>query len=122
MRWILIEFNPDIEFIIFEPPYPIMHYVAMRDLTPKVLDIAFKISTTILTKLASLPNVRLYDFRAVSEITHNLDNYLDIDQPSPLIDEQVLTFLRPGEHWVRATSDPMASLKALRQQVLAYPN
>jgi hypothetical protein len=37
MRWILIEFNPDIEFIIFEPPYPIMHYVAMRDPTKKAL-------------------------------------------------------------------------------------
>jgi hypothetical protein len=66
-----------------------------------------------------LPNVRLYDFRAVKEVTHDLENYGDVIHHSPAIDLKVLSWLAEGKYRVEPSA-PLASLEQLEAQVEAY--
>ena len=72
-----------------------------------------------LPRLAQLPNVRLHDFRAVKEITHDLNNYGDVVHHSPAIDSKVLSMLAEKRHMVDRAA-PLATLDQLKAQVEAY--
>jgi hypothetical protein len=63
--------------------------------------------------------VRLYDFRAVQEVTHDLGNYGDVIHHSPTIDLKVLSWLAEGKYRVEPSA-PVASLERLKAQVEAY--
>jgi hypothetical protein len=73
----------------------------------------------IATRLTQLPNVRLYDFRAIKAVTHDLDNYSDVIHHSPVVDAKVLEWLASGEYRVDP-SKPTALLDELQAQVEAY--
>ena len=62
---------------------------------------------------------RLYDFRAVKEITHDLDNYGDVIHHSPAVDLKVLSWLAERKYVVDPRS-AAASLEQLKAQVEAY--
>ena len=70
-------------------------------------------------RLAAFPNVRLYDFRSVSEVTHELNNYTDVIHPSPAIDRKVLSWLAAGDSRVDPAA-PTLWLDRLKAQVAAY--
>jgi hypothetical protein len=65
------------------------------------------------------PNVRLHDFRAAREITHDLGNYSDVIHHSPTIDLKVLSHLAAGDYVVTRDAST-ASLGRLKAQVEAY--
>jgi len=115
----LIAKNPDVTFDIYFTPYSILHFVAMRDASPKTLKIAYDFSAYAFARLAQLPNVRLHDFRAVKEITHNLSNYGDVVHHSPAIDSKVLSMLAEKRHMVDRAA-PLATLDQIKAQVEAY--
>ena len=70
-------------------------------------------------RLAAFPNVRLHDFRSVSEVTHDLNNYADVIHHSPDVDLKVLSWLAEGKYLVDRAA-PIASLDRLKAQVAAY--
>ena len=115
----LIERHPDAQFDIYFPPYSILQFVAMRDASPATLKIVFDLTGHIARRLTQVPNVRLFDFRGIKAITHDLDNYSDVIHHSPTIDLKVLEMLARGEHRVDAAA-PTASLEELKAQVEAY--
>ena len=115
----LIGAHPDTQFDIYFPPYSILQWVAMRDASPNTLKIVYDLTALIARRLTQFPNVRLYDFRAISDITHDLDNYSDVIHHSPDIDIKVLSMLANGEHRVDPSA-PTASLDQLKAQVAAY--
>src|SRR3954468_11273414 len=82
----LIEKHPDVTFDIYFPPYSILQFVAMRDASPAPLKIVTALTAVTAQPLTQLPNVRLYDFRAIKDVTHDLDNYSDVIHHSPVID------------------------------------
>ncbi len=115
----LIEEHRDVEFDIYLPPYSILQWVAMRDASPATLKIVYDFTAYFATRLTQLPNVRLFDFRGVKEVTHDLNNYGDVIHHSPAVDLKVLSWIAAGDHLVdRAT--PAASLERLKAQVAAY--
>jgi hypothetical protein len=115
----LIADNPDVVFDIYFPPYSILQWVAMRDASPAALKIVYDLTAYIGNRLAELPNVRLHDFRAVTDVTHDLGNYADVIHHSPEVDLKVLSWLASGQYLVdRAAST--ASLERLKAQVEAY--
>ena len=59
-------------FDIYFPPYSILQFVAMRDASPATLKTVYDFSAQALPRLLQYPNVRLYDFRAVEGVTHDL--------------------------------------------------
>jgi hypothetical protein len=115
----LIAGNPDVQFDIYFPPYSILQWVAMRDASPATLKIAYDFSAYIGHRLAGLPNVRLHDFRAAREITHDLSHYGDVIHHSPAIDLKVLSHLAVGDYVVKRDA-PTASIERLKAQVEAY--
>ncbi len=115
----LIARHPDVQFDIYFPPYSILQFVAMRDASPDTLKIVYDLTEHIAKRLTQFPNVRLFDFRAIKAITHDLDNYSDVIHHSPVIDLKVLQMLAKGEHRVDAAA-PTASLEELKAQVEMY--
>jgi hypothetical protein len=115
----LIAKNPEVTFDIYFPPYSILQFVAMRDASPATLQTVYAFAAHALPRLAQLPNVRLYDFRAASAITHDLNNYGDVIHHSPAIDMEILSMLATGKYAVDRAA-PTASLDQLKAQVEAY--
>jgi hypothetical protein len=115
----LIGANPDVTFDVYLPPYSILQWVALRDTSPETLKSVYAFSAHFCRRLMDFPNVRLFDFRAVSEVTHNLNNYSDVIHHSPDIDLKVLGWLAQGKYRVDASA-PTGSLDRLGAQAAAY--
>lgn len=115
----LIASHPDVRFDIYFPPYSILQWVAMRDASPSTLRIVYDFTAYAAQRLVSLPNVKLYDFRAVKDVTHDLGNYGDVIHHSPAVDLKVLSWLAAGDY-VADHAAPAVSLERLKAQVAAY--
>uniref|UniRef100_UPI0025C5ECC7 hypothetical protein n=1 Tax=Bradyrhizobium sp. TaxID=376 RepID=UPI0025C5ECC7 len=115
----LIAGHPDVTFDIYFPPYSILQWVAMRDASPSTLKIVYDFTAYAAKRLAQLPNARLHDFRAVRDVTHDLNNYADVIHHSPDVDLKVLAWLAAGKYVVDRAA-PTASLDRLKAQVEAY--
>lgn len=115
----LISEHSDVTFDIYFPPYSILQFVAMRDAAPAALNTVYDFTAYALPRLLQFPNVRLYDFRAVKEVTHDLENYGDVIHHSPAVDLKVLQWLAEGKYAV-ARPASLASLESLKAQVDAY--
>ncbi|PDT83978.1 hypothetical protein CO669_32900 [Bradyrhizobium sp. Y36] len=115
----LIARHPEVTFDIYFPPYSILQFVAMRDASPATLKIVTDLTAVIAQRLTPLPNVRLHDFRAIRQVTHDLNNYGDVIHHSPVVDAMVLKWLAGGEYRVDP-SKPTAPLDELKAQIDAY--
>jgi hypothetical protein len=115
----LIENNPDVTFDIYFAPYSILHFVALRDVSPATLKTAYDFTAYAFPRLIQFPNVRLHDFRDVKDVTHDLGNYGDVIHHSPTIDLKILSWLAERSHLVDRTK-PLASLERIKAQVEAY--
>ncbi|WP_349628119.1 hypothetical protein [Bradyrhizobium lablabi] len=115
----LIAKYPGVTFDIYFPPYSVLQFVAMRDASPATLETAYAFSAHVASRLLQFPNVRLHDFRAVREITHDLGNYGDVVHHSPAVDLKILSWLAERQYVVDPKA-PLASLEQLKAQVEAY--
>ena len=115
----LIRANPDVTFDIYLPPYSILQWVALRETSPETLQSVYAFSDYFCRRLAAFPNVRLFDFRGVKDVTHDLNNYSDVIHHSPEIDLKVLDWLARGQYRVDPAA-PTAALDQLKAQVEAY--
>src|SRR3954447_10259456 len=115
----LIEKYPEVKFDIYFTPYSILQFVAMRDASPATLKTVYDFSIYAADRLTQFPNVRFFDFRAVKDVTHDLNNYADVIHHLPAVDLKILHWLPAREH--RVTRDaPTAQLEQLKAQVEAY--
>jgi len=114
-----IQAHPDVAFYIYLPPYSILQWVALRETSPETLKSVYAFSALFCRRLMDFPNVRLFDFRSLSEVTHDLNNYSDVIHHSPAIDLKVLLWLADGKYRVEASA-PTAHLDQLKAQVEAY--
>ena len=115
----LISANPDVAFDIYLPPYSILQWVALRETSPETLQSVYAFSDYFCRRLVDFRNVRLFDFRSLSEVTHDLNNYSDVIHHSPDIDIKILAWLARGQHRVDR-AQPTAHLDQLKAQVEVY--
>jgi hypothetical protein len=115
----LIASNPDVTFDFYFAPYSILHFVAMRDVSPATLKIANDFAAYAFPRLLQFPNARLHDLRDVKDVTHDLGNYGDVIHHSPAVDMKILLWLAEGKYAVDRAK-PLASLERLKAQVEAY--
>jgi len=115
----LIRANPGVTFDIYLPPYSILQWVALRETSPETLQSVYAFSAYFCRRLMEFPNVRLFDFRSLNGVTHDLDNYSDVIHHSPAVDLKVLDWLARGQYRVDASA-PTAALDQLKAQVEAY--
>ncbi len=115
----LIAKHPDVQFDVYFAPYSILHFVALRDTSPATLKVTNDFTAHAFQRLAQFPNVRLYDFRVVKEVTHDLDNYADVIHHSPAVDLKILSWLAEDKYRVDPKA-PLASTEQVKAQVEAY--
>jgi hypothetical protein len=115
----LIKRYPNVEFDIYFTPYSILHWAVMRDVAPEVLKVIYDFCAHVNEELTRLPNVRLYDFRAMKDVTHDLNNYADVLHHSPIVDRKILEMLASRQNRVDHAA-PTASLELLKAQVSEY--
>jgi hypothetical protein len=115
----LIHANPGVTFDIYLPPYSILQWVALRETSPETLQSVDAFSAYFCRRLMEFPNVRLFDFRSLNEVTHDLNNYSDVIHHSPAIDLKILGWLAEEKYRVDASA-PTAYLDQLKAQVAAY--
>ncbi len=72
----LVKNNPNINYVIFYPPYSILTYNKMEE--EGSLDGFIETKRYIFQKLNRYNNVKLFDFQVANNITHNLNNYKDL--------------------------------------------
>jgi hypothetical protein len=115
----LIRAHPDVTFDIYLPPYSVLQWVALRETSPATLQSVYAFSVYFCRRLMEFPNVRLFDFRSVKDVTHDLNNYSDVIHHSPDIDLKVLGWLAQGKYRLDPAV-PTSALDQLKAQVEAY--
>ncbi len=108
----LFEHYPAIRFRIFYPPYSILAWVDLVNNGGLETTMAFKSWLSEQTLL--YPQVELYDFQDLANITHNLDNYTDLLHHSPAISRHILQAIRDRHHLVSRTDK---ANRTIRQQL-----
>jgi hypothetical protein len=115
----LIREHPDVAFDIYLPPYSILQWMALRETSPETLKSVYAFSAYFCRRLMEFPNVLLFDFRSLKDVTHDLNNYSDVIHHSPAVDLKVLDWLAQGKNRIDPTA-PTAALDQLKMQVEAY--
>jgi hypothetical protein len=108
-----------VTFDIYLPPYSILQWIALRETSPETLRSVYAFSDYFCRRLVGFSNVRLFDFRGVKDVTHDLNNYSDVIHHSPEIDQKILGWLAQGKYRVDKAA-PTAALDQLEAQVEAY--
>jgi len=115
----IIRDHPETKFCVFVPPYSILQFVTIRDVSPEALQTIYDFSAYAFPRLLSLPNVTLFDFRVAQDITHDLDNYMDLLHYRPMVDQRVLSLLAGGKYRVTRAA-PSDSIERLARQVATF--
>ncbi|WP_223592202.1 hypothetical protein [Neobacillus bataviensis] len=71
----LVKAHPNTKFTLFYAPYPIYNHVSFYKKNPKYLTERLKFKNEVYKLAKQYPNVELYDFQDMQNITFNIGNY-----------------------------------------------
>jgi hypothetical protein len=111
--------HPEIRFDLFFPPFSILAYLADHRAWPGAYPERQRYKAFVVEATADLPNVRVFDFQGQRPITHELDNYKDLEHYRIEVNDYVLRSIASGRHRVDAPGYA-DELSAQRGQVDAY--
>lgn len=66
---------PDTKFTLFYAPYPVYNHVSFYKKNPEYLTERLKFKEKVFELVQDYPNIELYDFQDLKEITFNIDHY-----------------------------------------------
>lgn len=111
----LLRQNPQITFELVFPPYSILVWADYQQRGALAPALAFK--RELIQAAFAYPNVRIHDFQAHREWTHDLALYKDIYHYAPSVTSAMLTAIANGRHRVTTTTfEPV--IAQLEQQAL----
>lgn len=111
---IILERYKDKQVILFFPPYSIIAYKNMIEDQTIQKYLSFK--KFLVEEISKYPNVKIYDFQDIKEITHNLNNYGDKSHYSPEISQKIIDFIKEDKY--RITSENVIErIKNLEEQL-----
>ncbi len=96
----IVKEYPDVEFVIFWPPYPIVHYMYDYAIADDFFATRQRFKRQVNETLLTYPNVRVYDFQPVERHTHNLDLYWDIGHYSKEVTDYIVDSIAEDRHRV----------------------
>jgi|APSaa5957512535_1039671.scaffolds.fasta_scaffold22402_2 hypothetical protein len=109
--------NPNIEFIIFFPPYSVLEWKSLE--RQKSLKDAFEFKRYIVKQSSKYANIKIYDFQIEKNITHNLDNYMDQNHYSGEINRWIISQIKDDNYLVSDSNVDM-NLSILKEQITNY--
>jgi hypothetical protein len=92
-----VERNPAVEYYFFYPPYSILYWVSADEYR---LGTLLEFKRYIFTRTRGLPNVKLFDFQDIGDITLNLDNYKDYSHYSPDVNKFIVDAISKDQYLV----------------------
>jgi hypothetical protein len=109
--------HPDTDFVIFYPPYSMLKYELME--MQGILADYLSFKKYIYSAAKDLDNVKLYDFQAAKEISHDLTNYKDLTHYHQRVNSWMLEQIAAGQYRVDDSSIEQYHFD-LSDQIRAY--
>jgi hypothetical protein len=109
--------HPDIQFVVFFPPYTPAWYAARGDLIDGFGPLYLETKRYVFSSLAGLPNVAVFDFQCRDDFTHNLALYRDIMHFSMAVGAEMAREFAEGRD--RVTEANAAQYLACTQALIA---
>lgn len=113
----IVKENPEVEFIIFFPPYSILRHVHLYEQNRAAFEIEWKLKEELIKELLPYENVRIFEFQHLDEITYDLENYKDLTHFSKKINTYVIDSFASGTHRLEPQISPTRFLSIVRDQV-----
>jgi hypothetical protein len=98
----LAQAHPEIRFDLVFPPFSVLAYLADHRTSELAFGERLAYKRFVVESTAALPNVRVFDFQVVREITHDLDHYKDLDHFGIEVNRYILQSLAEERHRVDA--------------------
>ena len=108
----MIKENPQIEFIIYLPPYHIYTYCQSQQFNEA--EGLIRQRTLVMKKLLKYPNVKLYDFQADRTYVCNDDLYSDVQHFSSHAARRILADLAADRRRIETEAEVLQNEKELR--------
>lgn len=108
--------HPDTNFYFFFPPYSILWWDGQIRSGAFEADLYNEEET--IKALLSLPNVRVFQFQNVSEITADLDHYMDALHFTPMVNEMMVDCMYDGSFEVKAEGAGDGAVSAAAEQCI----
>lgn len=112
-----IEDNPEIEFVIFAPPYSILYWYEKTECGN--LDATVYALEQVYAKLLKYDNVRFFYFQNNFDMISNLDRYKDLSHYHSDYNEYMLDCFISGENEI-TKENYIDALKSMKKYVLEY--
>jgi hypothetical protein len=112
---------PEIEFVLFFPPYSILSWLKIEKLNQDDVDKYLQFRRFIVRECDMLKNVKVFDFQAVAEITHDLNNYYDVTHYSHNTNQLLLKLISENENEVDL-QQCLINNALLRKQIVNFQN
>ena len=116
----LVRENPEVEYHFFYPPYSILRFQLWYEYQPERFMNQMEIKTYIYEQLSEYPNVHIYDFQSVKEVTHDLSLYKDVSHYSEDINAWMIEQMAAGNWRTTSMADVARHNAELLQQVKEY--
>jgi hypothetical protein len=93
----LIERHPEVKYCLFYPPYSILYWIGRDE---DRLGTLLEFKRYVFSRTRGLPNVRVFDFQNVSDITFDLDKYRDYSHYSPDVNKSIIEAISKNQYLV----------------------
>jgi len=113
----LIKNTPDIQYIVFFPPYSILAFKAFEE--KGVLEDVLRFKSYLYEELSKLDNVKLYDFQIDKNITHEFKNYKDLTHYHQDINTCMSEQIEKENYLINSNNADMNSQR-FKNQILNY--
>ena len=115
----LVKGNPEIRFDLVFPPYSILAYLADFRSWEGAFAERQAYKAFVVSAVERFDNARVFDFQVVERVTHDLDNYKDLEHYSLEISDWIIESIAQGRHRVSELTYPKVLAQQARQ-VEAY--
>jgi hypothetical protein len=93
----LVERHPEVTYYFFYPPYSILAWISADSCQ---LGTSMEFKRYVFRRTRGLPNVKVFDFQDIGDITLDLDNYSDHSHYSPDVNKFIIDAISKNEYLV----------------------
>lgn len=114
----LVEAYPDVEFIVYYPPYSILRQKLWQDTNPARYSNQLEMKTWMFQQLSQYGNTQVYDFQAEANWTYDFTQFKDLSHHSQDINSRITKAVGAADARYKMTADNAASfVERLTKQV-----
>ncbi|GAE05803.1 hypothetical protein JCM10914_1927 [Paenibacillus sp. JCM 10914] len=114
----LVERYPDVEFIVYYPPYSILRQKLWLDTNPARYHNQLEMKTWMFEQFNRYENTQVYDFQAESDWTYDFTQFKDLSHHSQDINSRIARAIGEEDERYKVTVDNVAALtERLAKQV-----